>query len=72
MCQYDYSKLKGRIVEKFGKQTNFAEHLGKDDPYVSRYLTGNAVFTQKVVEVWRQALDLDIPDIGPYFFKPKC
>lgn len=71
MCRYNYSKLKGRIIELFGSQTAFAEHLGRNDAYVSRYLSGSASFTQKVIELWREALQISIEDIGHYFFMPR-
>ena len=33
---YSYSKLKGRIVEKFGSQSAFANELGVSENSVSR------------------------------------
>lgn len=68
---YDYSKLKGRITEKFGSQRDFAKALKRDDTYVSRYLNGNARFTQSIISLWISVLEIDIADIGEYFFTPK-
>lgn len=69
--EFDYSKLKGLITEKYGSQRDFAKALKRDDTYVSRYLTGNARFTQAVIALWVEALDIAITDIGLYFFTPK-
>lgn len=69
--EFDYSKLKGLITEKYGSQRDFAKALKRDDTYVSRYLTGNARFTQAIIALWVEALDIAIPDIGLYFFTPK-
>lgn len=69
--EFDYSKLKGLITEKYGSQRDFAKALKRDDTYVSRYLTGNARFTQAIIALWVEALDIAIADIGLYFFTPK-
>ena len=69
--EFDYSKLKGLITEKYGSQRDFAKALKRDDTYVSRYLTGNARFTQAIIALWVEALDIAIADIWLYFFTPK-
>lgn len=69
--KYDYSKLKGRITELFGSQKCFAKALGKDDAYVSKYLNGGLMFSQRAINIWCQALQIQYTDIGEYFFKKK-
>lgn len=69
--EYDYSRLKGRITEKFGTQRDFAKALKREDTYVSRYLNGIGKFTQPIIALWVEALDIDKADIGSYFFTLK-
>ena len=69
--EYDYSKLKGRMIEMYGSQRDFAKAIKRNDAYVSRYLNGNGKFTQSVMALWIEALDIALTDIGVYFFTPK-
>lgn len=43
---YSYSKLKGRIVERYGTQVNFARRLGISKNSISKKLTCNTEFSQ--------------------------
>lgn len=69
--KYDYSKLRGRIVEKFGTNTEFAKALGKDSAYVARYLNQHSGFSQDVVLLWANTLDISPSEIGVYFYTLK-
>ena len=70
---FDYSKLNGRIVEKFGSQRAFAKALGKSEVIISRKLCGKAGITTRDIATWSSDKFLDIPgdQIGDYFFKVK-
>lgn len=68
---YDYSKLKGRIVEKFGTQSKFAEALNTKGCNVSNLLSGRVHFTQIMIDRWITLLEIEISEIGVYFFMPK-
>lgn len=70
---FDYSKLNGRIVEKFGSQRAFAKALGKSEVIISRKLCGKAGITTRDIAIWSSDEFLDIPgdQIGDYFFKVK-
>ena len=61
-CNYDYRKLRGRIKEKFGTQSEFSKKLGLSEVSVSNKLNN-------VVD-WGQESILEIPntDIHAYFF----
>lgn len=61
-------KLKGRIVEKFGSQSAFAEAWGKSDSYVSAKLLGSISFTYDDISEWVKILEIETCDIGIYFF----
>lgn len=63
---YDYSKLKGRIVEIYGTQGNFAEALGIAKTTLSLKLGNRREFTQK--EITRAIMILYIENPIPYFF----
>ena len=39
---YDYSKLKGRIIEKYDSQRSFAEAIGKTQTTTSFKINGKA------------------------------
>ena len=67
----DYSKLIGRIVEKFGTRAAFAEAMGLKYEALSRRLNNKADF--KTEEYIRACELLDIPpkEIHLYFFTPK-
>lgn len=65
---FRYSKLRGRIVEKFGTFTNFAKALNTHINVVSRKLNGRNAFTTADIEKWSKLLDISINEIGEYFF----
>ena len=65
---FEYNKLRGRIVEKYGTQSKFAQELGISPTAMSEKMTGKTTFSQRDIEKWRQLLDIDSEDIGKYFF----
>jgi len=66
---FNYSKLKGKIVEKFGSQGKFAEALGVEQNTVSRKLNGISGFSRDDMLIWSALLGIDRDDIGSYFFE---
>lgn len=64
------SKLKGRIVELYGTQENFAKSMNSTPQTITAKLSGNSRFTQDEIIKWANALKLEITDIVPYFFVP--
>lgn len=65
---FDYSKLRGRIVEKFGSETKFAEELGMSIQQISPKLTNKKTITKKDILTWSEKLEIPVSDIGLYFF----
>ena len=63
-----YAKLRGRIVEKYGTISNFGTTLGLSKVSISKKLTGITGFSQADIIRWCELLDIDIADVGPYFF----
>ena len=66
--RYTYAKLRGRIVEKFGTQDRFAEHIGISTTSMSNKMTCRTGFSQNDIELWSKALDINMSDVGNYFF----
>lgn len=64
----DYRRLKGRIVEIFGTQSEFAVFLGITEQTVSNKLSGRSDFTRADILLWANALQIDTAHIAYYFF----
>ena len=69
--QFDYSKLRGRIVEKCGTQKAFAESLGISEGTLTSKLLGYTYFSQDEVFRTQEILDIDPIKIALYFFTAK-
>lgn len=65
--QFDYSKLKGRIVEIYGSQANFAKAINKSVILVNKKLQNKSKFSAEAMQEWGNALKLDVSDYGTYF-----
>lgn len=65
---FNYNKLRGRIIEKYGTLAAFAEVLGVYKQDLSRKMKGHTRFTQDDVVRWRKLLDIPQEDIGVFFF----
>ena len=66
---YDYSRLLGRITEKFGSQRAFAKAVGMSENSISRKLTGKETITVGNMEDWSRPELLDIaPKQYPIFY----
>lgn len=71
--EFDFSKLNGRIVERFGTRSNFATVAGYTKSQLSARLNNQVHFpADEIYELCTpELLDLDISDIPVYFFTPK-
>lgn len=70
-CIYNYSKLRGKIKEKFGTQTLFASQFPMSEATLSKKLNNNIEFSQKEMQ---KACDLFYEPysmIPVYFFTHK-
>ena len=70
---FDYSKLTGRIIEKFGTRKAFAKAIVMSENALSQKLSGKIAITTNDIKKWCKPEFLDIPcdQIGAYFFKLK-
>lgn len=64
-------RIRGRIVELFGSQQNFARHLGQTEQTVSKKLRGKATFSQEDIIRWCEALQIPAGEVGEIFFAPE-
>lgn len=65
---FDYSKLRGLIISKYGNQTNFAKALNTNKQRVSMVLNNKAYLSTPEVFEWCKALDIDLDFLAYYFF----
>ena len=65
---YNYSKLLGRIVEKFGTQARFAEAMGLSERSLSLKMNCKVPFKQPEISKACGLLEIDATDIHSYFF----
>ena len=68
MKKYEYNKLRGRIVEKYGTQSSFAEKIGISETALSRKMQGKIGISQEDMEKWADLLDIDRKEFPEYFF----
>lgn len=71
MADYDYSKLKGRIVEKFVLFGNFARAMHWSGATMTKKMSCRVPWTQKDIHAAIHLLDLTAEDIPAYFFTEK-
>lgn len=71
--EYDYSKLRGRIIEKLGNCKKFADALGISDTALYNKLNNKTPFNQDeiVIAISPEVLDIDKTEVCNYFFTQK-
>ena len=65
---FDYSKLRGRIVEVCGTQGEFARQIGLSPRTVSLKLNGEIPWRQTEMQRAAEVLKIARADIPAYFF----
>lgn len=68
ITHYEYRKLIGRIIEKYGTRKAFAEKIGISENSMSLKLNGKTGFSRDEMARWGELLDIDISEFGDYFF----
>ena len=71
--KFDYSKLIGRIIEKFGSRKAFAEACGFSENTISKKLSGKMGITIDDMVEWSspELLDIATSEYPEYFFAIK-
>ena len=65
---FEYNKLRGRIIEKYGTQGKFAEALGVTETTISRKMNMASGFSKEDIVKWSELLNISTDEIGIYFF----
>lgn len=68
---YDYSRLRGRIIEKYETVEKFAHAVGRTRAAVSRKLNNRTYFTQNEIRLFAEKLEIQPDEIGEFFFVRK-
>ena len=68
---YDYSKLRGRIVEKLGTNQAFAKAIGLSEVSVSDKVSGKRYWKQREIAKAIEILEIPETEVGIYFFQKK-
>ncbi len=76
MCEYDYSKLRGKITEVCKTQGNFAEKMGVSENTISARMNHSTEWKQSEMLRAANVLGFEPAEIPAYFFcgrssKPK-
>lgn len=66
---YDYRKLKGRITEKTGNQSNFAQRMNLSETTIYSKLNGKIEFKQSEILDACKILEIPEEEIKRYFFE---
>ena len=71
VIKFDYSKLKGRIVEKCGNSAGFARAMVMKPGSVSSRLRNGTPWNDQDIARACEVLQIDPGEIPAYFFAPK-
>ena len=67
---FDYSKLRGRIVEKCGSMEAFSEAIGLSAVTISKYMNNKVPWKQTNINAAVRVLEIQPEEISAYFFTP--
>lgn len=68
---FDYRKLRGKIVEKYGSQTAFVLEYGVSENTFSMKMNNKVRFTSDDIVKISEMLDIPKEEVGIYFFTQK-
>lgn len=68
---FDYRKLKGRVIEKYGSQTAFVEKYGISQNTFSLKMNNKVRFTSEDIIKISEMLEIPQVEVGEYFFTVK-
>lgn len=69
--EYDYSKIRGKVKELFGRQEDFATAMGMSTVALSAKLNNKVQFTQDEMNKACNLLGISFDFIPIYFFTEK-
>jgi DNA-binding XRE family transcriptional regulator len=59
------TKLKAKIIERYGKQIEFARAIGVSEQKVTRVVTGRLLPEKEEQAAWAKALDTTVAEVFP-------
>jgi len=65
---YQYKKLRGRIIERFGTQEKFAKEIGISETALSKKMQCKTGISQSDICLWSKLLGITPDEYGVYFF----
>lgn len=65
---FNYAKLRGRIIEMYGSQREFAKKVGMKNETLSRKMTGKVYFRQDEIYKIASLLGIGTEQLDNYFF----
>lgn len=65
---YNYSKLRGKIREVYGKQVEFARAMGMSPATLSKKLNNRADFSRAEIDRACELLHIPLEEVPLYFF----
>lgn len=68
---FDFGKLRGRIVEKYGSQAAFARAFGVSKNTFSKKMNNKTRFTSGDIVKMAEMLGISDCEVGSYFFTKK-
>lgn len=66
--EFDYSKLRGRIREKFGSYKKLAPHISFTTVSLSNKLNNKSYFDSPEILELAKALEIEDEELNAYFF----
>ncbi len=69
--EFDYSRLLGKIVEKFNTREKFATAMNLSADSISDKLNNKTIWKQSDIDKATYLLNIDTTEIGLYFFTKK-
>ena len=70
--EYNFQKLKGRMVEYYGTQGNFAKAMGTSKQCLSRKLHNKIRFTYEEIGFMIKNLHIKPEEVQEIFFSTEC
>lgn len=68
---FDFRKLRGRIIEKYGTQDEFAKEYGISRVVLSKKMNNKCSFTSNDIIRMSEMLNIPKEEVGAYFFTEK-
>lgn len=68
---FNFNKLRGKIVEKYGSQTAFVREFGVSENTFSQKMNNKVRFSADDILKITKMLDIPGDEIGEYFFTTK-